>query len=104
MRAYKRGSIIMNMRPILKVILLAALIASPVSADTYAPSHMCSKPYKPYQFDSQWEIDNFLAEVERYKHCISDFVDEQHEAARTHQEAASEAIDEWNHFVNYELD
>lgn len=78
-------------------------IAFPVMADMFTPSHSCSKPYKPYQFNSQWELDNFNDEVQSFKRCISDFVDEQNEAAQRHQEAASDAIDEWNNFVNYEL-
>ena len=78
-------------------------IAIPVMADMFTPSHSCSKPYKPYQINSQWELDNFNDEVQRFKRCISDFVDEQNEAAQRHQQAASDAIDEWNNFVNYEL-
>lgn len=72
-------------------------------ADTFTPSHYCSKPYKPYEFNSQWEIDNFLSEVEDYRNCIEEFVDEQQSAIRKHQQAADDAIDEWNSFVNYEL-
>lgn len=78
-------------------------IAVPAMADMLTPSHSCSKPYKPYQFNYQWELDNFNDEVQRYKRCISDFVDEQNEAAEQHQQAASDAIDEWNNYVNYEL-
>lgn len=69
----------------------------------FTPSHSCSKPYKPYQFDSDWELRQFQDDVEDYKRCISDFVEEQEDAVRKHQEAAQEAIDEWNSFVNYEL-
>lgn len=72
-------------------------------ADIITPSSYCSKPYKPYQFNSQSEIDNFNYDVEVYKQCISDFVEEQNQAAERHQQAASNAIDEWNNFVNYEL-
>ncbi len=86
---------------VLSVLLMSSIL--PVMADMFTPSHSCSKPYKPYQFNSQWELDNFNNEVESFKLCISDFVDEQNEAAQRHQEAASDAIDEWNNFVNYEL-
>jgi hypothetical protein len=30
-------------------------------------------------------------------------VDEQNQAATKHQQAANDAIDEWNRFANYEL-
>lgn len=72
-------------------------------ADMGSPSHYCSKPYKPFQFSSQYEIDSFRDDVERYKRCIMDFIDEQDNAITSHEGAKSDAIDEWNSFVNYEL-
>jgi len=72
-------------------------------ADSFTPSHSCSEPYKPLEFNNPWELDNFNSEVEDYKQCISDFVGEQNDEAKNHQEAAQEAIEEWNHYVNYEL-
>ncbi len=42
-----------------------------------------------------------MSSVESYKSCIKQFVDEQREAARIHQEAANEAIEEWNNFVDW---
>jgi hypothetical protein len=90
-----------------RILLIAALalvsITSQLSADSYAPSPYCSKPNKPYEFTDEWELENFNDEVERYKRCISDFVDEQNNAVRQHQRAAEEAIDEWNNFVSREL-
>ncbi|RLW61170.1 MAG: hypothetical protein B6D75_03630 [gamma proteobacterium symbiont of Stewartia floridana] len=79
------------------------VITATVSADIFTPSHSCSKPYKPYQFTDQYELDNFMDEVEAYKRCITDFIEEQNDNVRTHQNAAEEAIDEWNNYVNYEL-
>jgi len=78
-------------------------MANSASADTFTPSHACSKPYKPYKFNNEWELENFKNEVEQYKQCISDFAEEQNEAIRKHKNAAEEAIDEWNNYVNYEL-
>ena len=75
----------------------------PVLADMFTPTPSCSKPLKPYEFTSQWELDSFNDDVQRYKRCIQDFIDEQNEAVETHQQAASDAIDEWNRFVQYEL-
>ena len=93
------------MRTHVAMVIFTAILAMaiPVMADRFTPSHSCFKPYKPYQFNDQWELDNFNDEVQRYKRCISDFVDEQNEAAEQDQEAANDAIDEWNNFVNYEL-
>jgi len=83
--------------------LLIVTTSLPVLADMFTPSHSCAKPYKPYQFNSQWEVDNFNDGVGNYKRCMSDFIDEQNDAAKKHQEAANDAIGEWNNFVNYEL-
>ena len=85
------------------LLILIIGIFTTANADIITPCHSCSKPYKPYEFSSQYEIDNFRNEVEAYKRCLNDFIDEQNEAIRMHQNAAQEAIDDWNNFVNYEL-
>ena len=72
-------------------------------ADDGQPDHDSMKPYKPYSFSSQWEIENFRNEVEEYKRCIAEFVEEQQDAIRNHTQAADDAIDEWNSFVRIEL-
>lgn len=59
------------------------------SADSWA-SHSCTKP---------WDR-NCQGAVDSYKSCIEDFVDEQQTAIRTHSDAASDAIEEWNSFAN----
>ena len=38
--------------------------------------------------------------VSAYKQCIAAFADEQKQAADVHRDAAGEAIDEWNNFLN----
>lgn len=86
----------------LSMVLLMA-IPMPAAADMFTPSHMCQKPQKPYQFTSQWEVDSFSDAVDRYKRCITDFVEEQTTAANNHSEAIDDAIDEWNRFVRNEL-
>lgn len=80
-----------------------AAASEPVFADSYPPSYMCRKPIKPYKFTNKWEVELFNSDVQRYKRCISDFVDEQNEAVRSHEQAAQEAIDEWNRYVRNEL-
>lgn len=90
--------------PIAAVLGLSLILyASAILADMFTPSAYCSKPYKPYEFTSQYEIDSFNNDVDSYKYCIQNFVDEQNSAARKHEEAAQAAIREWNDFVNYEL-
>ena len=79
------------------------LVSLPAAADMFAPSHSCSKPYKPFSFDDEWQASAFKSEVDTYKMCIEDFVEEQEEAVRQHQEAADEAIEEWNNYVRFEM-
>jgi hypothetical protein len=83
-------------------ILIAALITT-TSLSVYAEyvsSHSCSEPYKPYQFTSQYEIDSYNDEVEEFRTCIEDYIEEQNDAVRDHQGAAEDAIDDWNNFAS----
>lgn len=57
-------------------MVLIVLIGHSASADIFAPSHGCTKPIKPYQFQTEWEVDDFLSAVDRYERFISDFVDQ----------------------------
>lgn len=93
------------MKKLLVLLALACVVSLPASAlaDMFTPSPSCSKPYKPFEFSSRFEYDSFMDDVRRYKQCISDFAEEQQEAARRHTEAAEEAIDEWNSYVRREL-
>jgi hypothetical protein len=91
------------MKKLFFCLLFVFMNISVASADMFTPSPSCYRPSKPYQFNSQYEIDQFMDEVETYKQCINDFVEEQGDAVQNHRNAADEAIDEWNSFVNYEL-
>jgi hypothetical protein len=93
------------MKHLRNIVVLCVVfgLSSIAAADMFRPSHYCSKPYKPFEFDSQREVDNFNDDVEDYSRCINDFVEEQTEEAQKHQRAAEDAIDEWNSFVRIEL-
>ncbi|WP_036302936.1 hypothetical protein [Methylotenera sp. L2L1] len=84
-------------------VLATLLIPITASADMFTPSHSCRKPYKPYEFQSKYEVETFNNDVKRYKECISDFVEEQDEASKKHLEAGQDAIEDWNKYVKYEL-
>ncbi len=85
----------------MKKLLLATLAFACISAhaDMFKPSPSCSKPYKPYQFTSEWQVSSFKQEVEAYGKCIDRFVTEQRDEAKTHADAANDAIREYNSFV-----
>lgn len=93
----------MKLAALLLATALGLTVTSPARADMFSASSGCSKPYKPYRFEDKWALEQFQNDVQRYKRCIEDFVDDQREEARNHQEAADEAIEEWNSFVRYEL-
>ena len=63
-------------------------------ADSYSISHSCLKPYKPYKFEDEYELERFKGNVEEYTQCIDDFIEEQNDEAQEHLNAAEEAADE----------
>ncbi|MDY6537512.1 hypothetical protein SKM62_11400 [Acinetobacter faecalis] len=79
------------------------LFSNLLYADMFTPTVSCSKPYKPYKFNSEYEVTQYFNSVEKYKRCIADFVEKQSREANNHQKAASNAIEEWNRFVKYEM-
>jgi LmbE family N-acetylglucosaminyl deacetylase len=84
----------------MRTLLILAMLLSPLAlADSIEPSHDCNKPDVPYEFQDQYERDQFEADVEEYKNCITDFVEEQQDAIRKHKSAADNAIEEWNSFA-----
>ena len=82
------------------LVVMFAVISCPAMADTYTEGHFCTQPVKPAEFDGNRDVDMFNDAVAAYKQCISAFADEHNRAADAHRSAASEAIDEWNRFVN----
>lgn len=86
-----------------KITLTLFLFPFVSSAWEMQNSPSCSKPYKPYEFSSRDDLNRFMDDVENYKQCINDFIDEENQSIQTHQDAINSAIDEWNNFVNIEL-
>lgn len=96
--------------------LLILSFASPVLALVFGgsnlsflgyPSNDCSppysKPYKPYQFNSQFEIDmynlevmRYNAEIQSYTYCIKEYIENAKNDIRRIQEKIDEAIEEAN--------
>ena len=85
------------------VSLLSFCLVPMLAVDTFVSSPSCHKPYKPYDFTDQWQVDNFNSEVQHYKSCIEGFVDDQNSAIRRHEQAAEEAVEGRNRFVRNEL-
>lgn len=85
------------------LLTISLFVPSMTLADMFEPAHNCSKPYKPYKFNNQYEVDNFNDDVRRYKECINNFIEEQNDSIKNHSNAIDNAIDDWNRFVNFEL-
>lgn len=73
------------------------------AAAEWVTPHSCTKPTKPLFADDEFAMSMYESEVRKYKACIQEFVQDQEDAIRQHRQAASDAIDEWNRFVKYEL-
>lgn len=77
--------------------------------------HYCPKPVKPFQFTSEYQYNRFINDVNEYQGCISNYVET--ESRRLNQAIENNditsynqsknnienAIDEWNSFVQYDL-
>ena len=62
-----------------------------------------SHPYKPYQFNSQWEVDSYNSDVERYNmdvsqyvNCIREYADNGKNDMERIREAINDAINDAN--------
>lgn len=74
------------------------------------PDHRChqpyaSKPYRPFRFESQYEVDaynrrveEYNAQVDEYFDCIETYVDNAKNDIRRIREKANDAITEANLF------
>jgi hypothetical protein len=94
----------MTMKRLIATLALLATLASPAMAE-YVSGPSCfffeSKPYKPFQFTSQFEVDSYNQQVDsyndaraRYIKCIDDYVD-------AHRKAANDAIDSSNSTLSF---
>ncbi len=84
----------------IKVFLLCmclTLLAMPAQA--FFGAHLCSQPSPPYDGAEQWEVDAFKDEVENYRRCIEDYVDEATRQKEDIERQAQDAKDEYNNFI-----
>ena len=91
----------MKFTHLIAITCLVLPVSSP--AHLLSPSHNCSKPFKPYQLNSEYDIESYRTKVKRDKSCLQDFIAAQNDEALKHANAADEAADEWNIYANHEL-
>ena len=66
-----------------KIILIVLLVTNSFSfvaggsnLDYFGyPQHNCKKPYKPYEFRDQWELDDYKYSYNRYIKCINEYIE-----------------------------
>ncbi len=82
-------------------ITLLALASLNANADNTPPMPTCIKPFKPLQFNSDFDVNNYNQQLRDYRDCINQFVRQQREQANNHVEAAKQAVEAYNTFVQY---
>lgn len=68
------------------------------------PAHTCikpTKPYKPFSFSNQWDVDSYNSQVEyyntqlrRYLYCIDEYIKNANNDIERIREKAKEAIND----------
>ncbi|MCZ6618213.1 MAG: hypothetical protein O7E57_08770 [Gammaproteobacteria bacterium] len=88
------------MRYLVVVLLLLPLFAG---ADLPVTGHGCTPPLRPDDGVDEQTWGEFLADVDGYRACISEFTDSNHQAADAHRATANAATQHWNEFVRDSL-
>ncbi|BBP46461.1 hypothetical protein THMIRHAS_18340 [Thiosulfatimonas sediminis] len=73
------------------------------AADEAAIAHGCQKPVKPASYQNFAEFAEFNKHFIDYKKCMNLFIEEHERAMERHHQAATNAVQEWNTFLNQNL-
>ena len=60
------------------------------------PDHYCNQPYKPYDFSSNWEIENYNQELRQYISCIEEYAENAKNDIKRIIDKVDQAIEEAN--------
>jgi hypothetical protein len=85
------------------VVCLLIFVPALASADLPVPAHGCLAPVRPADDVDERVWNGFLAGVDAYRDCISDFVSANQAAADSHAAAAHAATEAWNIYVRDSL-
>ena len=85
------------------VMILLLLVPVLGVADLPVPGHECNPPMRPADDVSERVWNQFLAGVDEFRACVSDFVASNHDAADSHRAVANAATHSWNDFVKASL-
>jgi len=101
-----------KLAPVFLTLTLSMPVDALVFGETNLPlfgyeDHSCylnnNKPYQPYQFNSQYEIDTYNMEVDsynldlnQYRRCINEYIEGANNDIKRIKEKVNAAIDEFN--------
>lgn len=60
------------------------------------PKHTCSKPYKPYSFSGQYEVESYTHQYENFIECIKTYVENARNDISRIRESSNDAVSEAN--------
>lgn len=83
--------------------LTTMLFSTTANSDLFIGRGSCFEPHKPFDMTDSYEFDRWVSDVEQYRDCLTDFVNEQYRQAQAHVEAAESAKQDWEWFVQREL-
>jgi len=83
--------------------LLLSLILMAVSASAYAdsfePQPHCYQPTQPLWLATVYYKNRYNDDIEKYQHCMKEFIEDQESAVKVHTQAAQKALKSWNDFA-----
>lgn len=94
----------MKISVVTTICVLSALttMSNTAIAHTLIIPSYCKEPTKPYKFNTdydKYDVNRYKTQTDKYKECITDFIDEQKLAIDKHRATSNAAIDEWNSFI-----
>lgn len=96
----------MKQIPVIILYLLVVFSAGipGVTAHESIPAHTCSKPAKPAQISSRWELETFQLANELFERCMFDYIRDQQKQSQRHEQAAQSTLDEWSNHLQPDID
>jgi len=82
------------------LLLLPSMLSA---AHSPQPANTCEPPTRPPEDVAEVVWNRFLADVDSYRACISEFVQQNHAASDAHRQAANQATEQWNAYVKSSL-
>ena len=90
------SSILLSVAAAVAAPLANAQAPRPASAQASKPAHGCKKPETPGPFTSATQMRGIRQDMDAFKTCINNYVQQQQALVKRAQEDANAAVDEYN--------